>query len=170
MAEPFLGEIRMVGFNFPPRGWAFCDGQILPIAQNQSLYSILGTTYGGDGISTFALPDLRGRTPVHKGNGISLGESAGTETVTLTTAEIPEHIHYAKASVSVGNTASPGGHVLAAETSGDFAYAEFSETDAIALRAGTLMYSGGSLPHNNMQPYLTLAFCIAIQGLFPSRN
>ncbi|WP_010139363.1 phage tail protein [Oceanicola sp. S124] len=160
----------MVGFNLPPFGWAFCDGQIMPINQNQSLYSILGTTYGGDGVTTFALPDLRGRTPVHVGQGVSLGQSSGAETVTLTVAQIPAHRHEVKASSQPGNIATPGNHVLAAETGTDLAYVPPGSSQAITLRSGTLANTGGSMSHNNMQPFLTVAFCIAIHGLFPSRN
>lgn len=171
MAEPFLAEVRMVGFDFAPRGWAFCDGQILPINQNQSLYSLLGTTYGGDGRTTFALPDLRGRTPIHRGpSGHTLGQKSGAETVTLTTAEIPQHIHFATASATEGNATSPQDHLLGAEVDPDFAYRTPETTGRTALRHGTIANAGGSQPHNNMQPYLAVNFCIALAGLFPSRN
>ena len=166
MAEPFLAEIKIIGFNFAPRGWAFCDGQILPINQNQSLYSLLGTTYGGDGRTTFALPDLRSRTPVHKGEGFALGEKGGEETVTLTVSEMPEHSHFVTGSVTEANQRSPDQAVLAKSP---MVYAE-RVSGSVALRSGTVLNVGGSQAHNNMQPYQTLAFCIAIQGLFPSRN
>lgn len=171
MSEPFLAEIRIVGFNFAPRGWAFCDGQILPINQNQSLYSLLGTTYGGDGRTTFALPDLRSRTPIHRSSGHSLGQKSGAETVTLTAAEIAAHTHTAKASSSPANQNPPTGHVLAqAEPPGDWLYHDGGSGTKTAVRSGTVTNAGGGQAHDNMQPYLTLAFCIALQGLFPSRN
>ncbi|CUH70070.1 Phage Tail Collar Domain protein [Thalassovita autumnalis] len=168
MSEPFLAEIRIMGFNFPPRGWALTDGQILPINQNQSLYSLLGTTYGGDGRTSFALPDLRGRTPIHRDDGHSLGQKSGAETVTLTAAEIAAHTHSARASESVGNAPTPTGHVLASETAGETAYRD--PGDLVALRSGSVTNAGGGQAHDNMQPYTVLSFCIALQGLFPSRN
>ncbi len=167
MSEPFLAEIRIVGFNFAPRGWAFCDGQILPINQNQSLYSLLGTTYGGDGRTSFALPDLRGRTPIHVGDGYKLGNKGGVETVTLTDAQIAAHTHAAKASSTAGDETTPTGRVLAAVTD---AYGDPAASGMTALRSGTVTNTGGGQAHNNMQPYTTLAFCIALKGLFPSRN
>lgn len=170
MSEPFLAEIRIVGFNFAPRGWAFCDGQILPINQNQSLYSLLGTTYGGDGRTTFALPDLRSRTPIHRSGGHRLGQKSGAETVTLTAAEMPAHTHTAKASSSTGNQVSPAARVLAAVAAPDLAYADPAAATTTALRSGTVTNAGGGQAHDNMQPYLTLGFVIALQGLFPSRN
>ncbi|MBD3756387.1 MAG: phage tail protein [Gammaproteobacteria bacterium] len=171
MSEPFLAEIRMVGFDFPPRGWSFTDGQILPIAQNQSLYSILGTTYGGDGRTTFALPDLRGRTPLHWGDGYSLGERGGAETVTLTLSEIPEHTHYVQAQRQGGNQRTPDNHYLSAvQGQAAPAYNDYNAGTSVLMRSGTVLNAGGSQAHNNMQPYLTISFCIALQGLFPSRN
>ena len=169
MSEPFLAEVRIVGFNFAPRGWAFCDGQILPINQNQSLYSLLGTTYGGDGRTTFALPDMRGRTPIHVGsnNGTShlLGQKSGEERHFLSAAEMPNHDHAWQAADVDGDTPIPVGNSLARYLNG--------YRDAQALtepRPGTLEGAGGGESHNNMQPYLALYFCIALQGLFPSRN
>jgi microcystin-dependent protein len=161
----------MVGFNFAPRGWAFCDGQILPINQNQSLYSLLGTTYGGDGRTSFALPDLRGRTPIHVGrsNGGGdhrLGQKSGEETHTLAANEMPQHRHTAKASSTVGNQPVPNGAVLAATPAQIWRDAPGDVT----LRAGTVANVGGGQAHDNMQPYLAVNFCIALQGLFPSRN
>ncbi|MFC4214700.1 phage tail protein [Pseudophaeobacter arcticus] len=170
MSEPFLAEVRMVGFNFAPRGWAFLDGQILPINQNQSLYSLLGTTYGGDGRTTFALPELRGRTPMHVGDGHSLGQKSGQETHTLTVTEMPAHNHGIKAAQSPASTDNPTGAVFAQEVQPDFVYRDFAAPSATPLRSGTLTNAGGSQAHNNMQPYITLNFCIALQGLFPSRN
>ena len=166
MSEPFLAEIKIVGFNFAPRGWAYCDGQILPINQNQSLYSLLGTTYGGDGRTSFALPDLRSRTPIHQGDGYQLGQKGGAETVTLTAAEIGAHTHTVKASSAAGNNPTPTGRVLAAAG----VYRDPEAANMTALRSGTVTNAGGGQAHNNMQPSLALNFCIALLGLFPSRN
>lgn len=171
MSEPFLAEVRIVGFNFAPRGWAFCDGQILPINQNQSLYSLLGTTYGGDGRTTFALPDLRSRSPMHVGrsNGggfHTLGQKSGEETHTLSLTEIPQHDHLLEASSANATVTNPSGRVLAATTSD--VYTDSAAT--VDLLSGTSLNTGGSQAHENMQPFLALNFCIALQGLFPSRN
>lgn len=166
MSEPFLAEIRMVGFNFAPRGWAFCDGQILPINQNQSLYSLLGTTYGGDGRTSFALPDLRSRTPVHRGDSQPLGQKGGEETVTLTAAQIPAHTHAFKASSTDGDQRNAVGSILA----GAALYRPHSDTRLTDLKTGSITNAGGGQAHNNMQPYTTVSFTIALQGLFPSRN
>ena len=170
MSEPFLAEVRIVGFNFAPRGWAFCDGQILPINQNQSLYSLLGTTYGGDGRTSFALPDLRGRTPIHigrsnGGNDHRLGSKSGEETHTLSASEMPQHNHAAQASTSPGNSPISANNVLA---SANNLYRNLS--NPTPLRAGTVANIGGGQAHENMQPYIAVNFCIALQGLFPSRN
>ena len=165
MSEPFLAEVRMVGFNFAPRGWAFCDGQILPINQNQSLYSLLGTTYGGDGRTSFALPDLRGRVPMHVGNGVTEGQRSGEETHTLSVNEIPQHQHFAQASTNTGSTINPTGQVL-----GQALNVYANPTTTTALRAGSVTNVGGGQAHNNMQPSIAINFCIALQGLFPSRN
>jgi microcystin-dependent protein len=165
MSEPFLAEIRIVGFNFAPRGWAQCDGQILPINQHQALYSLLGTTYGGDGRTSFALPDLRGRAPKHVGEGVTQGQKGGLETVALTAAQMPEHEHEARASQAAGDTPVPTGNVLA---SADNLYGE--PTNLTALRSGSVANVGGGQGHENMQPYLALNFCIALQGLFPPRD
>lgn len=171
MSEPFLAEIRIVGFNFAPRGWAFCDGQILPINQNQSLYSLLGTTYGGDGRTTFALPDLRGRTPIHVGQSDSgfthmLGQKSGEETHTLSANEMPMHDHALQASNDPGDQNSPGGNLFA--NAGTNLYA--APSNLVNLNANTVSNVGGGQAHDNMQPYIALNFCIALQGLFPSRN
>lgn len=165
MSEPFLAEVRMVGFNFAPRGWAFCDGQILPINQNQSLYSLLGTTYGGDGRTSFALPDLRGRVPMHVGNGVTEGQKSGEETHTLSVNEIPQHQHFAQASTNNGSTTNPTGQVL-----GQALNVYANPTATTALHAGSVTNVGGGQAHNNMQPSIAINFCIALQGLFPSRN
>lgn len=165
MSEPFLAEVRMVGFNFAPRGWAFCDGQILPINQNQSLYSLLGTTYGGDGRTSFALPDLRGRVPMHVGNGVTEGQKSGEETHTLSVNEIPQHQHVAQASTNTGSTTNPTGQVL-----GQALNVYANPTATTALHAGSVTNVGGGQAHNNMQPSIAINFCIALQGLFPSRN
>lgn len=172
MSEPFLAEVRMVGFNFAPRGWAFCDGQILPINQNQSLYSLLGTTYGGDGRTSFGLPDLRGRVPMHVGrsNGGGdhrEGQKSGEETHTLSQAEMPQHTHTLQASSAAANVGVPTGHVLARSTTPE-AYRD--TTGIAAMRSGSITNVGGGQAHENMQPYIALNFCIALQGLFPSRN
>ena len=168
MSEPFLAEVRIVGFNFAPRGWAFCDGQILPINQNQSLYSLLGTTYGGDGRTSFALPDLRGRTPIHVGNGHREGQKSGEETHTLATNEMPQHQHTFQASSANANQPITPGSVLARTPTADI-YRD-SPSNLVSLQAGTITNVGGGQAHDNMQPFLAVNFCIALQGLFPSRN
>lgn len=166
MSEPFLAEIRIVGFNFAPRGWALCDGQILPINQNQSLYALLGTTYGGDGQTTFALPDLRGRTPIHVGNGHAEGNKGGEETHTLSTNEMPQHTHTANGTTAAATTTGPTDNLLAG-TSGLYGAAD---GNTVTMAGDNLAPAGGGQAHENMQPFLALNFCIALQGLFPSRN
>jgi len=175
MSEPFLAEIRIVGFNFPPRGWAFCDGQILPINQNQSLYSLLGTTYGGDGRTSFALPDLRGRTPLHFGasNGVNhpQGQKDGEETHALSVAEMPSHTHGARATTNAAASTDATGNLLAPTGGGRFSITPYGDLSAPqALSSNTVGNNSGGQGHPNMQPYLALNFCIALQGLFPSRN
>jgi microcystin-dependent protein len=171
MSEPFLAEIRLVGFNFAPRGWAFCDGQILPINQNQSLYSLLGTTYGGDGRTSFALPDIRGRVPIHVGNGHTPGQKSGEETHTLASAEMPSHTHQARASADLGSSSSPQDSYWAQVTGtvGNL-YADPGQGAPTAALNGPVANAGGGQAHDNMQPSLAVNFCIALQGLFPSRN
>ncbi len=172
MSEPFLAEVRMYGFNFPPRGWAQCDGQILPINQYQSLYSLLGTTYGGDGRTSFALPDLRGRTPLHEGSngGAShpLGQKSGEETHTLSLAELPNHSHVYRATSDAASQTTPSNAHLASAGGGRRPVVPYGSGVQAAMRETGA--SGGGNAHNNMQPFLAINFCIALQGLFPSRN
>jgi len=174
MSEPFLGQLMIVGFNFAPRGWAFCDGQILSIAQNTALFSLLGTTYGGNGQTTFALPDLRGRVPVHAGQGPgltdrTLGESSGQETHTLISSEMPMHNHLLQAFNNGGDQQNPQGNILAASNQiGENIYTNVNPDTTMSPQAVGL--AGGSQPHNNMQPYLVLNFCIAMEGIFPPRS
>jgi microcystin-dependent protein len=165
MSEPFLSEIKIVSFNFAPRGWALCNGQSLPINQNQALFALLGTVYGGDGRTTFALPNLRGSVPIHTGNGHTLGEKAGSTSVTLTQQQMPTHIHPLNATNSGGDTTVASGNYLASFSNG---YGPAAGLTSMAPAAVTSV--GGSQPHNNMMPYLTLNFVIALQGIFPSRN
>jgi microcystin-dependent protein len=163
MAEPFLSEIRIMSFVFPPKGWALCNGQLLPINQNQALFSLLGTTFGGDGRVNFGLPDLRGRVPIHVGSGHTLGERGGEQAHTLSIAEIPTHTHVANASSANASQPLPGGALLGA--AGNLYTPPQS---LVALLPGTVTTVGGSQAHLNMQPFLTLSFCIALQGIFPS--
>lgn len=167
MAEPFLAEIRVMSFHFPPKGWAFCDGQSLPIGQNPALYALLGTIYGGDGRTTFALPDLRGRVPIHAGAGHTLGDRGGVREHALTVPELPAHSHPLRASAAPANASppSPSGNLLADSTP---ARAYTPPSGGSPMRSGTIAEAGGSEPHQNMQPFLTLSFCIALQGAFPS--
>lgn len=172
MAEPFLSEIRIFSFNFPPKGWAFCNGQLLPINQNQALFALLGTTYGGNGQTNFALPNLRGRAPVHEGNGHTLGEAAGSSSVTLNIQQLPTHTHFLSSNMAVvdANTnatqGAPGGNN----------WANYGKQQWVTSQPNAVMHPqavtnvGGSQPHTNMQPYTVLNFCIALQGIFPSQN
>ena len=166
MAEPFLAEIRIFSFNFPPKGWAFCNGQFLPINQNQALFSLLGTTYGGNGQTTFALPNLKGRTPLHVGNGHIQGEAAGASAHTLSQQEMPQHIHFLNASTSDADSPLPAGNVFAVSPQQAYT-APANFTPMVASSVTTV---GGSQAHTNLMPYLVLNFCIALQGIFPSRN
>jgi len=170
MSEPFLGEIRTASFAFPPKGWALCNGQLLPINQNQALFSILGTTYGGDGRVNFALPDLRGRVPVHFAGNVPLGERAGVESVTLTTAQLPVHQHALMASSDLANANVPGGAVPAGKPRGGRDIYALTGASMTPLLPASVDPVGGSQPHSNTQPSLTLNFIIALQGIFPSRN
>jgi microcystin-dependent protein len=173
MSDQFVAEIRIFPFNFPPTGWAFCDGQIMPISQNTALFSLLGTTYGGDGKSTFALPDMQGNTPMQpgQGQGLSLrdlGEMSGVESITLLQTEIPVHTHGLLGSADPGDNTVPSPLISLAQSTGAFAYVNNAAPDS-TLAFQSLPPAGGGLPHNNMQPYLTLNFCIALQGIFPQR-
>jgi len=165
MSEPFLGEIKIISWNFPPKGWTFCNGQLLPINQNQALFSILGTTYGGDGRVNFALPNLQGRSPIHVGNGISLGELGGETAHTLNISELPAHNH-----VPVGSKNAPSKASASAALWSTFAINEFNSTSDSTMSPTCIAATGGNQPHENMSPYLVLNFIIALQGIFPSQN
>ena len=173
MADPFVAEIRIFPFNFAPKGWAFCDGQLMPLSQNTTLFSLLGTTYGGDGKSTFALPNLQGRVPMHPGQGPGLsahhlGESGGSATVTLLEGELPAHSHAMMAQSALATSKTPTGHTLARPGKGQ----TFTPPSAngVAMASQALASAGGQAPHNNMMPYLTFHFCIALQGVFPPHS
>jgi microcystin-dependent protein len=169
--EPFLGEIRMFGFNFAPQGWALCNGQLLPINQNQALFALLGNMYGGNGTTTFALPDLQSRVPIHQGQGAGLsayvvGQAGGTETVTLAAAQMPAHTHSVQASSSAAGSTKPKGRVPARSQSDT--YAAKPDTSTV-MHANMIAEAGSGGPHPNMQPYVTVNFCIAMVGIFPAR-
>ena len=172
MADPFVAEIRIFPFNFAPKGWAWCDGQLLPLSQNTALFSLLGTTYGGNGKSNFALPDLQGRAPMHPGQGPGLslhdlGETGGSETVSLLESEIPSHSHSLVASQGDGLERGPAGQLLAT----GIGVSGYQVPGALTQLSGSaLAPAGGDQPHNNLQPYLTFYFCIALQGVFPPRT
>jgi microcystin-dependent protein len=166
MASPFLAEIKIVPFGFAPRGWALCNGQLMPINQNQALFSLLGTTYGGDGRSNFGLPNLQARTPIHFGNGFTLGQSGGEQAHTLTTAELPTHVHAAYgSSASTGGSINPAGNYLGGAN--NLYHSATNLTSMVGSEVGNV---GGSQSHPNMQPYLTLNFLISLSGIYPSRN
>jgi microcystin-dependent protein len=167
MGQPYVGEIRMFGGNFAPAGWMFCEGQLLPISENETLFNLIGTTYGGDGQSTFALPDLRGRVPIHQGNGFILAETGGVEEVTLTVAQIPAHSHPLLGSTTLATDVNPGSRVVAqSSTAGAFNFLEDTTNQNMAPAAISVV--GGSQPHENRQPYLALSFIISLFGIFPS--
>ena len=167
MAQPYVGEIRMFAGNFAPAGWMFCEGQLLPISENATLFQLIGTTYGGDGQSTFALPDLRGRVPIHQGNGFTLAENGGVEVVTLTVSQIPAHSHAYLATTSNANDTNAQNNVAAQPTSG-FAY--LNAAPPAAMSNTSVSPVGGSQPHNNFQPYLCVDFIISLFGIFPSQT
>ena len=175
MADPFVAEIRIFPFNFAPKGWAFCDGQLLPLSQNTALFSLLGTTYGGNGRSNFALPDLQGRAPMHPGQGsglslYDLGQTGGSETITLLQSEMPAHAHGMRANVDFpANVQAPGPDRSLSPSTGGVAYGPQGGS-AAQFSPQAVGVTGSSFPHNNMQPYLTLNFCIALQGVFPPRG
>jgi microcystin-dependent protein len=163
---PYLGELRIFSFGYAPRAWALCNGQLLPINQNQPLFSLLGTTYGGNGQVNFALPNLQARVPIHAGNGHTLGEAGGEANHTLSIVELPTHTHIVNASASVGNTVVPTGNVLASPLNATYR----APNGLGAMQANSIGNGGGSQPHPNQQPYLVLSICIALQGIFPSPN
>jgi microcystin-dependent protein len=165
MSSPYLSEIRIVSFNFPPKGWAFCNGQILPINQNQALFSLLGTTYGGDGRTTFALPNLQGRVPMHMGNGFVLGQAGGETTHLLTLSEMPGHTHPPVVSSNPANQGSPQNNFFANGNQPGF-----NSTPTGTLNSATVGSAGGGQAHTNLQPFLVLNFVIALQGIFPSQS
>ena len=179
MSEPFLSEIKLVSFNFPPKGWALCNGQFLPINQNQALFALLGTTYGGNGQTNFALPNLRGQVPIHMGSGHTLGEKAGTTSVTINAQSMPQHIHTLNGRTDIAPVTAqdPTGQLLAGaqvalQGGGTGPVQNYAPPSGnlVALNPQTCSFVGGSQPHNNMMPYLVLNFIIALQGIFPSRN
>ncbi len=165
MSEPFLGEIKVISWNFPPKGWAFCNGALMQINQNQALFSILGTFYGGDGRTTFALPNLQGRVPVHVGNGISLGQAGGETSHTISISEMPAHVHAPVGTSAPASLRTPSGNLWAASASSSFATSANT-----SMNPASVSSSGGSQPHENQPPYLVLNFIIALQGIFPSQN
>ena len=167
MAQPYVGEIRMFAGNFAPAGWMFCEGQLLPISENETLFQLIGTTYGGDGQSTFALPDLRGRIPLHQGNGFTLAETGGAETITLTVSQIPAHSHPLLATLNPGDQTSPSNTVTANNTAVQLYVEDVTNANAGVQAVGS---TGGSQPHNNFQPYLCVNFIISLFGIFPSQT
>jgi microcystin-dependent protein len=168
VSEPFLGEVRIFSFNFPPKGWAFCNGGLLPINQNQALFAIFGTMYGGNGQTTFGLPNLQGRVPIHVGNGHTQGEIAGSTSVTINIQQLPQHVHFANVANTAPNSNAPGAGRLLSQSQGANLYAAATNMQAMAPNA--LGNVGGSQAHENMMPYLVLNFCVALQGIFPSQN
>jgi microcystin-dependent protein len=170
MAEPFLAEIRIFSFGFPPKGWADCNGQLLPINQNQALFSLLGTTYGGNGVTNFALPNLRDRVPIHRGPGYVQGQSGGAEAHTLSIGEMPAHSHVLRATADLATSSGPAGLALAHRQPRQAGFVYGPPQALGSMHGQAVANTGGSQAHSNMQPFLTLRFCIALQGIFPSRN
>jgi microcystin-dependent protein len=168
MSDPYIGEIRLVGFNFAPVSWAFCNGQLMSISEYEALFNLIGTTYGGDGQTTFALPDLRSRIPIHQGNGFVQGQAGGTETVTVTLSQIPSHSHVPQANSGGGTSNNPAGNVWA-NWSGD-QYSDQLPSSQMQMNAGVAGFSGGGQPHNNIPPYLAVNFIICLVGIFPSQS
>jgi microcystin-dependent protein len=166
MSSPYIGEIRMFGGNFAPVGWAFCNGALIPISENDALFNLIGTTYGGDGQTTFALPDLQSRVPMHVGSGFALGQTGGAESVTLTIGQIPAHSHVPQANSNQGSQAGPGNGVWASASINDYS----NGVPSIALDAGAIGSSGGSQPHDNMPPFVVINFIISLFGVFPSQT
>lgn len=166
MAQPYVGEIRMFAGNFAPAGWMFCEGQLLPISENETLFQLIGTTYGGDGQSTFALPDMRGRLPIHQGNGFILAETGGVEEVTLTVSQVPSHTHPVLATGDLSTTASPSNGYFSSTNTGQKIYSTSPPT--VAMAPNLVSPTGGSQPHSNFQPYLCIDFIISLFGIFPS--
>jgi microcystin-dependent protein len=167
MSQPFMGEIKIISWNYAPKGWAFCNGQFLPINQNQALFSLFGTMYGGNGQTTFALPDFRGRVPVHVGQGLVQGQAGGQEFHTLTQSEMPEHNHFVRATENDADAFVPTGAVFAKNGSQPY---QSSFSSLTTVSPATVANAGGSQPHENRQPFTVLAFVVALQGIFPSRN
>lgn len=165
MAQPYVGEVRMFAGNFAPAGWMFCEGQLLPISENGTLFQLIGTTYGGDGESTFALPDLRGRVPIHQGNGFILAETGGAEEITLSVQQIPAHSHPFIATSSIANSASPSNSILASPSQVTMFFADPPNQP---MKSSMISHVGGSQPHTNFQPYLCVDFIISLFGIFPS--
>ena len=170
MAQPYVGEVRIFAGNFAPAGWMFCDGQLLPISEYETLFNLIGTTYGGDGQSTFALPDMRGRIPLHFGSGFTLAETGGVETVTLTTSQVPGHNHPVLATANPASGTVPSGNVLPATGAASTITAYGTDAPLFQLLPQTIGSTGGSQPHNNFQPYLCLSFIISLFGIFPSQT
>jgi microcystin-dependent protein len=166
MSTPFLSEVKIVSFNFPPKGWAFCNGQTMSIQQNAALFSLLGTTYGGNGTTTFQLPNLQGLMPIHQGSGFSLGQAGGASSVTLIVSQIPSHTHQANGTTAAPSSGSPANNLWCQNSVNTYS----DQSPGAAMAAGSIGNAGGSQPHDNMSPYLVLNFVIALQGIYPSRN
>ena len=170
MANPYIGEIRMFGGNFAPQGWALCNGQLMAISQNEALFSLIGTTYGGDGQQTFALPDLQGRLPVHQGGGSILGQKAGSESITLIAAQVPAHNHAAFGTTASANTGAPAGALYAATDTAHQLYALATAGTSAAMAAQTLNPGGNPVPHDNLMPFVVITFIISLNGIYPSQT